>query len=139
MWTYETIVDWTESKRGVTGSTGKPAIEISTPPEFGGPEGYWTPEDLLTSSVAACLMTSTLFFAEKEGIHMTSYKSRAVGTMKKTPTGLAMTGVVVHIDITLNDLEQEATMRKAVALAEQTCPISRSLSCPVSLELSVSA
>jgi len=138
MWTYETTVNWSEGKKGETGSDGKPGIGISTPPEFGGPEGFWTPEDLLTSSVASCVLTSTLFFAEKGGIGLRSYKSKSTGTMEKTPAGLAITGVKIEVSIELEDAGQEAEIRKAVERAEKTCPISNSLKCPVEVALSVS-
>ena len=76
MWTYKTSADWTEGKKGTSACEGKSPIDISTPPEFGGPEGFWTPEDLLTSAVVSCLMTSTLFFADRAKIKMISYKSK---------------------------------------------------------------
>ena len=37
---------------------GLPAIETQPPPEFGGPEGYWSPETLLLASVADCFILS---------------------------------------------------------------------------------
>ncbi len=137
MWTYETSVVWKEKKTGFTHSGGKPSIEIATPPEFGGPPNYWSPEDLLTSSVASCIMTSSIFFLERAGIEMRSYMSNATGTMEKTPVGLAISSVSVEIAITLADPGQEAAARKAVERAEKTCPISNTLKCPVEVLLHV--
>ncbi len=137
MWTYETSVVWTEEKKGETHAGGKPPIEVATPPEFGGPPNIWTPEDLLTSSAASCIMTSTLFFAEKAGIEMRSYMSNASGVMEKTPNGLAITRITVEVAITLVDASQEAAIRKAVDRAERTCPISKSLRCPVEVKLHI--
>ena len=138
MWTYETTMEWTEGKRGTAACEGKSPVEISTPPEFGGPEGFWTPEDLLTSAVAGCIMTSTLFFAERAKITMRSYAIQAAGTMEKTATGLAITKVAIAVEITLESPEQADAMRKAVEQAEKTCPISNSLNCPVELTMNVS-
>ena len=135
MWTYKTAVDWKEGKTGETRSPGKPTIEVATPPEFGGPENIWTPEDLLTSSVATCIMTSALFFLQRSKIALRSYASEATATMEKGPTGLAITGVKVAVTVALEDASQVDAARKAVERAEKTCPISNSLNCPVSLEL----
>ncbi|HKL22842.1 MAG TPA: hypothetical protein VJ904_13625 [Tichowtungia sp.] len=56
MWNYETSVEWKEGKQGVVRCGGKPDIAVATPPEFGGPEGIWTPEDMLTGSVESCVV-----------------------------------------------------------------------------------
>jgi organic hydroperoxide reductase OsmC/OhrA len=137
MWTYKTTMDWKTGKSGVTSAEEKPAITVATPPEFGGPENIWTPEDLLTSAVASCLMTSTLFFVEKAKIAMSSYSSTAVSTMEKTPKGLAITKIEVEVVIVLEQADQADAARKAVERAENNCPISASLNCPVTLKLSV--
>jgi len=137
MWTYEVSTNWTEGKKGNSACEGKSPIEISTPPEFGGPEGFWTPEDLLTSAVAGCIMTSTLFFAERAKIKMLSYASLATGSMEKTAQGLVITKVAVRVEISLESPDQADAMRKAVEQAEKTCPISNSLNCPVKLTLQI--
>jgi len=139
MWKYDTAINWKEAKKGEMLAEGKPSLEVATPPEFGGPENIWTPEDLLTSAVASCLMTSLLFFAEKSRIVMCSYTSQATATMEKTPEGLRITGVKVAVHVTLAEKKQEAALKKAMAFAEKTCPVSHSLVCPVELTLQVSS
>jgi len=138
MWTYEISVDWKEGKIGETRCEGMPTIEVATPPEFGGPEGIWSPEDLLTSAVATCIMTSALFFVGRAKIQMRSYKSNAVGTMEKTAAGLEITRIAIEVSIELDDLAQEEAARKALEQAEKTCPLSNSLKCPVELTVNVS-
>ena len=137
MWTYKTSVNWIEGKKGTSTCGEKVPIGISTPPEFGGPEGFWTPEDLLTSAVASCIMTSTLFFAERANIALRSYRSQATGTMEKTAAGLVITKVFVAVEVALESLEQTDAIRKAVEQAEKTCPISNSLKCPVELSIHI--
>lgn len=135
MWTYETTVKWSGGKKGRALCAGKPDIEISTPPEFGGPEGCWTPEDLLAASVAGCLMTSALFFIERDSIALSSCECRARAVMQKTPQGLAITGISVDVNISLQDPGQEPALRRALERAEASCPVSKSLNCPVELAL----
>ena len=138
MWTYETSIDWKEEKTGEANCNGKPAITVATPPEFGGPEGIWTPEDLLTSAVESCIMASSLFFLNRSKIQMRSYKSKATGTLEKGPTGLAFTRITVAVTLELEDLAQADAAHKAVVQAEKTCPLSNSLSCPVELSINIS-
>lgn len=137
MWTYEVSTNWTEEKKGKIRCAGKQDVAISTPPEFGGPEGFWTPEDLLTSAVETCILTSTLFFAERAKIELRSYSSQATGTMEKTAEGIRFTKIVVEINIVLEVPEQELAMRHAIEQAKKTCPISNSLACPIELTLQI--
>ena len=138
MWNYKVAVDWKADKVGEMRCDEKPTVEVATPPEFGGPEKIWTPEDLLTSAVATCVMTSALFFVNRAKIQMLSYKSNATGTMEKTAAGLVIIKISIEVFIELEDLAQEAATRKALEQAEKTCPLSNSLNCPVELSVQIS-
>ena len=138
MWTYETSVDWKEKKTGEAHCEGKPAIAVATPPEFGGPEGIWTPEDLLTSAVESCIMASSLFFLNRGKIGFRSYKSKASGTMEKGAGGLTFSRIAVEVTVELDDPAQADAAHKAVIQAEKTCPLSNSLKCPVELDVHIS-
>lgn len=63
---YETRLKWTRGRDGLLTSEDKLPIEISTPPEFKGHPGLWTPELLLVASVDICVMTTFLYYAEKK-------------------------------------------------------------------------
>jgi organic hydroperoxide reductase OsmC/OhrA len=139
MWKYETSVVWKEGKRGESHSGGKHPIEVATPPEFGGPRNFWSPEDLLTSSVASCIMTSALFFIERAGIGLSAYISNASCTMEKGAGGLEITGMKIDVSITLKDIYQKEALLEAMDWAERTCPLSKALKCPVELEVQVNA
>jgi organic hydroperoxide reductase OsmC/OhrA len=57
--TYRVVAWWAAGKTGLVKSDSAPnAIHFTTPPQFGGMEGRWSPEDLLLSAVASCF-TST--------------------------------------------------------------------------------
>lgn len=137
MWQYNTTATWKSGKEGDLRAEGKPEVRVATPPEFGGPPNIWTPEELLTGATASCVMTSFLFFAEKARVKLNSYTSRATGIMEKTPQGLVITGIRLEVTIGLVDPGQEAAIRKAMERAEQTCPVSRALKCPVEVALHV--
>jgi organic hydroperoxide reductase OsmC/OhrA len=69
---------------------------------------------------------------------MEAYKSRATATMEKTTEGLRITDILIEVAVRLKDTGQEAALRKAVEMADKSCPISAALNCPVTVELSVS-
>src|SRR5437870_12715384 len=51
---YRTEVRWTSGRRGEASAAGLPNLGISSPAEFKGEPGSWTPEALFVSSLNAC-------------------------------------------------------------------------------------
>lgn len=137
MWQYETTTVWTSDKEGRLHAGGNPEIGIATPPEFGGPQNMWSPEDLLTGAVGSCLMTSALFFLERADVDLRSYMSNATGTMEKTRDGLAITGIDVRISVALGNADDIEKAKQACNMAEKSCPVSKALKCPVTLAVDV--
>jgi organic hydroperoxide reductase OsmC/OhrA len=82
-------------------------------------------------------MTSTLYFIERSGIMLLSYMSNATGTIEKTREGLAFTGVEVQVSISVPSDEAVEVARGAAAKAERSCPISKSLGCPVTVVVDI--
>ena len=133
MWQYETTTVWRSGKEGRLHEAGKPEIAIATPHEFGGPQNLWSPENLLTGAVGACLMTSTLHFLEKERVDLRSYMSNTKGTMQKTREGLAFTSIDVEVSITVGADDDVEKAQRAAEMAKQSCPVSKAMKCPVNV------
>lgn len=116
-----------------------PHLRVATPPAFGGPEGVWSPEELLVASVGGCLMSTFLYFANRFNVAVEAYASTARGSLNKTPEGLRFTDFEVAIRVTVPDesaRETAASLRLKEKL-EKYCPVSASLNCPVRLDLSI--
>ena len=139
MWKYEVSTSWKDGRICEARSAGKPVVEVAAPPEFGGPEGTWTPEDLLAASIASCLLTSTLFFLDRAKIARSRCEVSAVATMEKTASGLAFSGIEATVSVALDDPAQSDAARRAAELAEKNCPVSKSLVCPVKLAVRIEA
>jgi organic hydroperoxide reductase OsmC/OhrA len=136
---FETEVVWERGRECSVKARGNPALAVATPPEFGGPEDTWSPEELLVASVASCVLSTFLYFAERFELPFSSYSSASRGTVEKTPEGLRFTGVDVSISIGVPDGKAAG---KAAALRlkeklEKYCPVSASLGCPVRLAFGV--
>jgi organic hydroperoxide reductase OsmC/OhrA len=54
--TYVASAQGTDTGFVVVGSPQLSAMETAAPPEFGGPRGLWSPETLLSASVADCFV-----------------------------------------------------------------------------------
>ncbi len=133
---YRTTVTWEGGKSCRLSADGRPDLAIGTPPEFGGPEGRWTPEECFIGSIAGCLVSTLLFFAERAKLTLSACTADGAGLMEKTSEGLRFTRVDVRIGVTVADHAEAERARGLRDRLERYCPVSASLRCPVSLELS---
>ncbi len=137
-YTYRTTVRWTEQKKGVMGSAGKPDVPVSTPPEFKGHEGIWSPEDLFVSAVNTCIMSTFLAFAERAGLAFSSYASEAEGQVELVDGKLQVTEVTVRPSVTVA-ADGVDKAKEILAKAEANCLISTSIKSRVNFDPKVAA
>ena len=138
-WRYTNSVKWTEGKRGNLRSQGKPDFEVATPADFGGPEGVWTPEDLLVAAVNSCVMTTFLYHQAKADFELLEYESNAEGRLIYGEGGLKVTEITVHPVILVGAEAEVEKARQAIERAEEGCLISGALDCNVIVEPTVEA
>ena len=136
-WRYANTVTWKEKKKAGLTAEGKPDLEVGTPSEFGGPEGIWTPEDLLVAAVNSCILTTFLHHRVRAGIELTGYKSTAEGTLVYTGKTLEFVEVTVRPEVQVASQGDREKADAALRHSEQTCLISNALKCPVRVEPTV--
>lgn len=136
---YETSLRWTSEKKGLQSSPGKPDIEIASPPEFGGHEGKWTPEDFYVASIETCIMTTFLWYVTKRNIPVVSYESKSVGILKKCDGGFGMAEVIVRPKVVLENPEDVKKLEKGFNVIHKTCLISNSIKSEVKLEPTITS
>lgn len=139
MHTFVTTLEWKGGERIVQSAEGRPPIEVSSPPVFGGEAGRWTPEDLLVAAVESCVLLTTLYFVQKNRIGLTAWSSRCAGDMAKTSEGLRFQQIELAITARVAAADDVEKLRKAVALAEKFCPLSAAVKFPVVVKLEVAA
>jgi len=136
---YRTHLEWVGRRGGVLGSKDKPSFRVSSPPEFKGEAGIWTPEDLFVGAVNVCTLSTFLAFAERVGLGLECYASEAEGVMELVDGGYRFTRVVVRPRIVVSDPE---TVETAIAIlhdAHHKCIIANSIRAEVVLEPVVTA
>ncbi len=134
---YHTLVKWTEQRKGVISCSGKPDVQVATPPEFKGHEGIWSPEDLFVASANVCLMTTFLAVAERAGLAFTSYESVAEGRLEMVDGRFQFTAITLKPTITLSVKADAAKAKELIEKAEVNCLISNSMKARVSLESTI--
>lgn len=139
---YRIQLSSTGLKTGMLASSedGLDPLEVSSPPEFGGPAGIWSPEHLFVASLTSCLMTTFRAMADASNIDVVDYRDDATGHLVRDETRKYLFDEVTlrphvvvadpsHIDRTLRLLEK----------AESVCLISRSVASSIKLEPQVTS
>jgi organic hydroperoxide reductase OsmC/OhrA len=132
--TYRTAVQWTSGRSGMLGAAGKPALAVSSPPEFKGEAGRWTPEDLFVAAIDLCTMTTFVAFAQRANLPLLGYRSEAEGVLEFVDDGYRFTRVVLRPTLILADQAAVASAAKVMKDAHEACLIGRSVSAEVVVE-----
>ena len=105
---YKNELEWSGEQKGVfSPGDGKDNIKVAVPPEFGGHEGFVSPEDMFVGSMNACFMTTFLVFAKKAGIDLVSYRSSDIGYLEKVDGKNIFTKIVLKPQLKANANDEE--------------------------------
>ena len=132
--TYHTAVEWKSDRQGMLRSEGKPDINISSPPEFKGIPGMWTPEDLIVAALEICQMSTFLSFGTRKGIPLKSYKSSAEGLLENVDGKYRFTKVIVRPTIVIESSWTKEQVEEIVHSAHENCLIGNSMTAEVIVE-----
>jgi organic hydroperoxide reductase OsmC/OhrA len=132
-YTYQTGLEWKGERRGLLSSEGKPSLMVSSPPEFKGEPGVWTPEDLFVAAVEVCHMSTFLAFARKKAITVLAYASSARGTLEFIDGDYRFTRIVIAPVITVPAGMEEADVHGLLREAHRHCLVSNSVNAVVEI------
>lgn len=113
-------------------------LEVASPPEFGGPDGVWSPEHLFVASVSGCLMTTFRAIADLSKLEVVSYRDDAVGTLVRGEDRYyRIEKITLRPRIVIGEHASPERAHRLVEKAEQACLISRSVSSEIVVEPTV--
>jgi organic hydroperoxide reductase OsmC/OhrA len=126
--TYRVVAWWASGKTGLAKCDSAPnALHFAAPPQFGGVEGRWSPEDLLLSAVASCFTTTFRALADYSDFHFTDLQVEVHGNVRKVDSGYAFEEVVIRPTLTIPSDDQSRADR-LLDKAKRLCLVSRALS-----------
>jgi organic hydroperoxide reductase OsmC/OhrA len=107
-------------------SPGLDDIESTPPPEFDGPEGYWSPETLLVSAVSDCFILTFRGIAKANQLDWTKIKVETEGILDRVDRVTSFTEF--HVKATLQILadSDEEKAHRLLEKAKQGCLITNS-------------
>ncbi len=129
--TYHTNVEWKSERLGFLRSDGKPEIDISSPPEFKGIPGVWTPEDLFVAGLEICQMSTFLSFGGRKGMPLKSYKSSAEGLLENIEGKYQFTKIIVKPEIVVGNSWTKEQVEEVVVIAHDNCLIGNSMTAEI--------
>lgn len=108
-------------------------VEVAPPVEFDGVGDVWSPEELLMSSVANCLVLSFKSIARAYDLNWLYIECAADGQLEKVDRRVKFTKVHTRVTLTITSVEDEGKAKRILEKAEDTCFITNSLSAETSL------
>lgn len=125
---FQSAAEWVGGKRGRLVAPGLHAIDVASPPEFGGPGFRWTPEHLFVSSAATCAVFTFVAMAEYSKLPVRDVKVRAKGLLDKAEGhGFAFTTIDMEMDVEVEKPTDVARAERIVAKVEANCLVSNSM------------
>lgn len=136
--TYAVKAVWEAGRKGVLSAEGiAPSIQFSSPPEFKGEAGFWTPEHFLVAAVASCYVVTFYAMADISKMEFRGIELTVEGKLGKPEGKLRFTGIVLRPKLELLRHEDRERAIRLLEKAEQGCLIARSLACSVTMEPSI--
>jgi organic hydroperoxide reductase OsmC/OhrA len=130
---YRTEVRWASGRRGEAAADGRPSLAVSSPPEFKGEPGMWTPEELFLASLNACTLQTFLAYAQHKGLAFSSYTCSAEGVLASVDGKYRFTEVTLRPVVSLKAEADSDRARQILGDAHRDCFISNSISATVTL------
>jgi organic hydroperoxide reductase OsmC/OhrA len=131
---YLVRMDWTHGRVGNLSVEGKPKIQVSAPPEFDGPEGIVSPEDLFVAAATSCFMTTFVTFTKKMHIEFKSFSCEGYGTLERVEKGFLFTKLLLKAKVGVESEDLVPKAERAMELAGKYCLVSNSMKCPTEHE-----
>ena len=126
---FEGAANWKSGTECDLTVKGKHIVTVSPPPEFGGKEGYFVPEEIFAAALASCMNTLFLLIAKNSNLRLENLETKAV--LKMNAEGLEkliFTNIHFAMKVRLErDTERERKKANSVfQIAQKICPLRQS-------------
>ena len=108
-------------------SEGLQALPPTSPPQFGGPDGYWSPETLLIASIANCYILTFRAVARASRFEWHALSCSVDGVLDRVDRKLRFTEYHVKAILHVPPGYNEEKARKLLDKANSGCLITNSL------------
>lgn len=118
-------------------SPGLDIIHTTPPPEFGGPEGNWSPETLLVASVADCFILTFRAISKASKLEWVDLVCDADGILERVDNVTRFTRFDLRARLVVPDGTDTEKAERILEKSEAVCLITASLNSEVHLETEI--
>ncbi len=111
-------------------------IAIGAPPQFGGTDTVWSPEELLVGAVLECLWTTFDAYAKARQLVVHDFAGGGVGVLDRGTPVPVFTSLTLAVELTVDEPDI-ARARELLETAKSRCIISNALNVPVTVHAEV--
>ena len=115
-------------------SPGLATIDTTPPPEFGGPEGQWSPETLMIASVTDCFIMTFRAIARASRLEWNDLECEAEGKLEKFNGIARFTFINLRATLSVPIGTRKAKANQLLHMAETNCMITNSMSADIRLD-----
>lgn len=112
------------------------SLRTGAPPQFGGSDQVWSPEELLVGAALSCLETTFAAYARRASVPIHDWHGTATGTLVKAAGGPVFTSIDLAI-VVVTESGHEAQAEQLLHDADRACIVARALAVPVRLSATV--
>ena len=117
----------------VVSGKGLPDLDTRSPPEFGGPEGVWSPETMLSATVANCFILSFRAIARASKFEWISLQCDVEGVLERVERTTLFTRFNIHAILHVPAGARPELAQRLLEKSEQICLITASLKSEIAL------
>jgi organic hydroperoxide reductase OsmC/OhrA len=118
-------------------SPSAPDIATAPPPQFDGPEGYWSPETLLTAAVANCFILTFRAVSRPARLEWLHLDCEVTATLDKVDGVSQFSRFETRATLTVSPGTDQTRARQLLEKAEHVCLVANSLRGERLLEVSI--
>ena len=111
----------------VVSGDGLPDLDTQAPPQFGGPQGVWSPETMLSAAVANCFILSFRAIARASKFEWTALECDVEGVLDRPERTTFFTAFNIHAVLHVPTDAKVAMAQRLLEKAEQICLVTASL------------
>ena len=111
----------------IVSGEGLPDLETVSPPQFGGPEGIWSPETMLSGAVANCFILTFRAIARASKFEWSSLKVEVDGVLDRPERATYFTAFNIHANLRVPTDARLELAERLLEKAEKICLITASL------------
>jgi len=108
-------------------SPGAPELSTAAPPQFDGPEGLWSPETLLTASVANCFILTFRALSRAAKLEWLRLECRVQAVLEKVEGVTQFSRFQTDATLTVSAGADAAKAKQLLERAEHGCLVANSL------------